>query len=79
VRVVSKPSIRTWSNSRGEGRVLNVDLVDETGEIRAVAFNEVADKMQGLLEMGQVSPHPPSFPSTLFTLTCRCTLCPGEG
>ena len=25
------------------------------GEIRAVAFNEVADKMQGLLEMGQVS------------------------
>jgi replication factor A1 len=54
VRVVSKPSIRTWSNSRGEGRVLNVDLVDETGEIRAVAFNEVADKMQGLLEMGQV-------------------------
>ena len=30
VRVASKPSIRTWSNSRGEGRVLNVDLVDET-------------------------------------------------
>ena len=73
VRAVSKPSIRTWSNSRGEGRVLNVDFVDETvstslnlpvivifslwpqGEIRAVAFNEVADKMQGLLEMGQVS------------------------
>ena len=30
MRVASKPSIRTWSNSRGEGRVLNVDLVDET-------------------------------------------------
>ena len=29
-RVASKPSIRTWSNSRGEGRVFNVDLVDET-------------------------------------------------
>lgn len=54
VRVASKPSIRTWSNSRGEGRVLNVDLVDETGEIRACAFNEVADKMQAQLEMGQV-------------------------
>jgi replication factor A1 len=52
--VASKPSIRTWSNSRGEGRVLNVDLVDETGEIRAVGFNEMADKMQGLLELGQV-------------------------
>lgn len=30
VRVASKPSIRTWSNSRGEGRVFNVDLVDES-------------------------------------------------
>ena len=30
VRVTSKPAIRTWSNSRGEGRLLNVDLVDET-------------------------------------------------
>ena len=29
-RVASKPSVRTWSNSRGEGRVLNVDLLDET-------------------------------------------------
>ena len=29
-RVVSKPSVRTWNNSRGEGRVFNVDLVDET-------------------------------------------------
>jgi replication factor A1 len=54
VRVVSKPSIKTWSNSRGEGRVLNVDLVDETGEIRACAFNEAADKLQSQLEMGQV-------------------------
>jgi ssDNA-binding replication factor A large subunit len=54
VRVASKPSIITWSNSRGEGRVLNVDLVDETGEIRACAFNEAADKLQSQLEMGQV-------------------------
>ena len=30
VRVASKPSIRTWSNSRGEGRVFNVELVDES-------------------------------------------------
>ena len=30
VRVSSKPSIRTWSNSRGEGRVFNVDIVDES-------------------------------------------------
>ena len=29
-RVSSKPAIRTWSNSRGEGRVFNVDLVDSS-------------------------------------------------
>lgn len=29
-RVSSNPSIRTWSNSRGEGRVFSVDLVDES-------------------------------------------------
>lgn len=27
-RVSSKPAIRTWSNSRGDGKVFNVDLVD---------------------------------------------------
>ena len=30
VRVASKPSIREWSNSRGQGKVFNVDLVDES-------------------------------------------------
>ncbi len=30
VRVASKPFIRTWSNSRGEGRIFSVDLVDES-------------------------------------------------
>ncbi len=30
VRVSSKPAIRTWSNSRGEGKVFNVDLVDSS-------------------------------------------------
>ena len=29
-RVSSKPSIRRWSNSRGEGQVFNVELVDES-------------------------------------------------
>ena len=34
VRVASKPSIREWSNSRGQGKVFNVDLVDESVHIR---------------------------------------------
>ena len=29
-RVTSKPPIRTWSNSRGEGKVLSVNLLDES-------------------------------------------------
>ncbi|KAL5477258.1 hypothetical protein EMCRGX_G024027 [Ephydatia muelleri] len=54
VRVTSKPSMRTWSNSKGEGRVFNVDLVDESGEIRACGFNEVADKFLNVFEMNKV-------------------------
>jgi replication factor A1 len=30
VRVASKPSIREWSNSRGSGKVFNIDLIDES-------------------------------------------------
>ena len=29
-RVTSKSSIREWSNSRGTGRLFNVDLIDES-------------------------------------------------
>lgn len=53
-RVSSKPSLRTWKNSRGDGKVLNVDLVDKDGEIRACCFNDVADKFHSLFEMGKV-------------------------
>ena len=29
-RVTNKSSIRTWSNSKGEGRLFSVDLLDES-------------------------------------------------
>ncbi|KAK2549764.1 Replication protein A 70 kDa DNA-binding subunit [Acropora cervicornis] len=54
VRVTSKSNIRTWSNSKGEGRVFNVDFVDESGEIRATGFNDVVDKFYELLEVNKV-------------------------
>ncbi|KAJ8312756.1 hypothetical protein KUTeg_010129 [Tegillarca granosa] len=50
-RVTQKSTIRTWSNSRGEGRLFNVNLVDESGEIRATGFNEAIDKFYELLEI----------------------------
>ncbi|XP_068750637.1 replication protein A 70 kDa DNA-binding subunit-like [Montipora capricornis] len=53
-RVTSKSSIRTWSNSKGDGRVFNVDLVDESGEIRATGFNDAVDKFYEILEANKV-------------------------
>ncbi|XP_038183427.1 replication protein A 70 kDa DNA-binding subunit [Arvicola amphibius] len=53
-RVTNKSQIRTWSNSRGEGKLFSMELVDETGEIRATAFNEQVDKFFPLIEVNKV-------------------------
>ncbi|KAG8225777.1 hypothetical protein J437_LFUL005736 [Ladona fulva] len=53
-RVTNKSSIRTWSNSKGEGRLFSVDLVDESGEIRATAFNDQCDAFYNMLEINKV-------------------------
>lgn len=53
-RVTNKSNIRTWSNSKGDGRVFNFDLVDESGEIRATGFNDVVDKFYEILEVNKV-------------------------
>lgn len=53
-RVTLKSNIRTWSNSRGEGRLFNVNLLDDSGEIRCTGFNEQVDKFYGMLEVNKV-------------------------
>ncbi|XP_015111159.1 replication protein A 70 kDa DNA-binding subunit [Diachasma alloeum] len=53
-RVSSKSAIRTWSNSRGEGKLFNMDLLDESGEIRCTAFREAVDKFYDIIEVGKV-------------------------
>lgn len=53
-RVTSKTPIRTWSNSRGEGKLFSVNFLDESGEIRATGFNDVVDKLYDLLEVNKV-------------------------
>uniref|UniRef100_A0A803TQ21 Replication protein A subunit n=1 Tax=Anolis carolinensis TaxID=28377 RepID=A0A803TQ21_ANOCA len=53
-RVTQKGQIRTWSNSRGEGKLFSIELVDESGEIRATAFNDQVDKFYPLIEMNKV-------------------------
>ena len=53
-RVTNKSQIRTWSNSRGKGKLFSIELVDETGEIRATAFNEQVNKFFPLIEVNKV-------------------------
>lgn len=54
VRVTNKSDVRTWSNSRGEGKLFSMDLLDESGEIRATAFNEQLDKFYDMIEVNKV-------------------------
>ncbi|KAI6028571.1 hypothetical protein F5J12DRAFT_806286 [Pisolithus orientalis] len=53
-RVTQKTEIRTWVNQRGEGKLFGVTLMDESGEIRATAFNAVVDMLYNKLEEGKV-------------------------
>jgi len=50
-RVTSKTPVRTWSNARGEGKLFSMDLIDESGEIRATAFKEQCDKFFDMIEV----------------------------
>ena len=54
-RVVNKSYLREYSNVHSNGKVFSVGLVDRTGEIEAVAFNYVANKLYTKFEVGKVS------------------------
>ncbi|KUI59624.1 Replication factor A protein 1 [Cytospora mali] len=53
-RVSSKSDIKTWHKASGEGKLFSVNLLDESGEIRATGFNEQCDQYYDLLQEGQV-------------------------
>uniref|UniRef100_A0A2R5LE87 Replication protein A subunit n=1 Tax=Ornithodoros turicata TaxID=34597 RepID=A0A2R5LE87_9ACAR len=53
-RVTNKSAIRTWSNSKGEGKLFSMDLLDESGEIRATAFNAECDRFYDVIEVNKV-------------------------
>jgi ssDNA-binding replication factor A large subunit len=50
-RVTSKSPVRTWTNARGEGKLFSMDLIDESGEIRATAFKEQCEKFYDMIEV----------------------------
>ena len=53
-RVTNKSDIRTWSNQRGEGKLFSLTLMDDSGEIRATAFNAAVDEFYERLQEGKV-------------------------
>lgn len=53
-RVIQKSDIKLWSNTKGEGKLFNCTFADESGEIRATAFNTAVDKFFDKLEEGKV-------------------------
>jgi replication factor A1 len=53
-RVTAKSDMKTWHKPSGEGKLFNVTLLDESGEIRATAFNDQADQYWDVLNEGTV-------------------------
>lgn len=54
-RVIQKsPSVVTWKNARGEGRLFSFTLKDESGEIRVTTFNEGVDLYWDLIKENHV-------------------------
>ena len=54
-RIVKKGNMRTWKNDRGEGTIMNIDLIDREGTlIQATGFNETANRLQEQLDQDQV-------------------------
>ncbi|KAJ6502115.1 hypothetical protein C8R45DRAFT_861868 [Mycena sanguinolenta] len=53
-RVTQKSEMRHYANAKGDGKLFNVTLMDETGEIRGTAFNAVAGDLYDKFEEGKV-------------------------
>ena len=53
-RVTSKSDIKQWSNSKGEGSLFSVELLDSTSDIKCTFFREAVDKFHPMLEVDQV-------------------------
>jgi replication factor A1 len=53
-RCTSKSDIKTWHNKNGEGKLFTVNLLDESGEIRATGFKEQCDAFYDTFQEGGV-------------------------
>jgi len=53
-RVTNKSDIKTWNKPTGEGKLFSVNLLDESGEIKATGFNDQCDLLYETLQEGSV-------------------------
>ena len=53
-RVTFKSDVKHWSNARGDGKLFSVNLLDESGEIRATGFNDAVDRWYPVLQENKV-------------------------
>ncbi|OGM39158.1 replication factor A protein 1 [Aspergillus bombycis] len=53
-RCTSKSNIRTWHNRNGDGKLFSVNLLDDSGEIRATGFNDQCDMLYDIFQEGSV-------------------------
>ena len=53
-RCTTKSDIKTWHNRNGEGKLFSVNLLDESGEIRATGFGDQCDMLYDLFQEGSV-------------------------
>ncbi|KAI8047441.1 uncharacterized protein B0P05DRAFT_642312 [Gilbertella persicaria] len=53
-RVSQKSPIKKWHNARGDGQLFSVNLLDQSGEIKATAFNDQVDRLYNALEEGKL-------------------------
>ncbi|EJD53132.1 replication factor-a protein [Auricularia subglabra TFB-10046 SS5] len=53
-RVTNKSEMKSWSNTKGEGKLFSCTFMDQSGEIRATAFNTAAEELFEKLKEGNV-------------------------
>lgn len=54
-RVSKKYPVKQWSNDKGDGKLLNFELIDRHGtQIQATLFNKAVDKFDPILEQDKV-------------------------
>ena len=53
-RCTSKSNIKTWHNRNGDGKLFSVNLLDDSGEIRATGFNNQCEMLYDVFQEGSV-------------------------